>query len=390
MENNTKKELIKSNKNIRLDWVDICRGIAIIFVFLGHWETQHITAFAYAFHLSLFFLISGFFAADCTKKYTIKEYFIKKVSTIIIPLMLWGWISLIINHLDNTFEISELKEFFINPASVQANYWFLPALFTVSITYYFLKKLLRKDWIILIISYILLLCFGERAIVQFNVFKYLEIHVPNGYFIFGAIPTYLFWYSLGAISFKKISKFISEKDMSMKNNIVFHIIGIGTAMIASFLLLKSIVQINIIQNFIYSNLFILNNYVICTTIIIIISIIYISTFMEKINCLKNIGKNTMAHMGLEYITHGYFALIVLPMINLGIPHIETSMHVITIIIIQFIINNVIIKVINECLPILNGRIDFSKNISKIDKGIIKNKILKNYQCKKIAKSMKEN
>lgn len=62
----------------------------------------------------------------------------------------------------------------------------------------------------------------------------------------------------------------------------------------------------------------------------------------------------MNFMGLEYITHGYFALTFLPMINLGIPSINSTMGVVTITIIQIIINYWISNRINKYLPILNG------------------------------------
>ena len=46
----------------RVGWIDVARGLALIFVYLGHWVTPRMAPFAYAFHLQLFFVLSGFFA----------------------------------------------------------------------------------------------------------------------------------------------------------------------------------------------------------------------------------------------------------------------------------------------------------------------------------------
>lgn len=62
----------------------------------------------------------------------------------------------------------------------------------------------------------------------------------------------------------------------------------------------------------------------------------------------------MSFMGLEYITHSYFALTFLPMINLGIPNINSTMCVVTVTIIQSVINLRINNWINRYFPVLNG------------------------------------
>lgn len=48
-------------KRVRLDWVDVAKGIAILLMVIGHEvQNQHIHAFIFSFHMPLFFILSGF------------------------------------------------------------------------------------------------------------------------------------------------------------------------------------------------------------------------------------------------------------------------------------------------------------------------------------------
>ena len=107
----------------RIDWVDVARGLALIFVYLGHWLTARVDAFAYAFHLQLFFIISGFFAIRSDMKVT--DFARKKFLSSGLPMFLWACISFIIARFDaEEFSLSELLDLVTNPSSIQPNYWF--------------------------------------------------------------------------------------------------------------------------------------------------------------------------------------------------------------------------------------------------------------------------
>lgn len=62
----------------------------------------------------------------------------------------------------------------------------------------------------------------------------------------------------------------------------------------------------------------------------------------------------MNFMGLEFITHNLIILFILPMINLEIPVISSTIQVLSVIIIQLMINLWISNRINRYIPILNG------------------------------------
>ena len=118
----------------RVGWVDVARGLAMIFVYLGHWSTARITAFAYSFHLQMFFIIAGFF---CIKNQKQPAQFAKeKICAITAPMILWACISFVINGFDvESVNISEVADLFLKPAAAQPNYWFFPVVLSVSIIY---------------------------------------------------------------------------------------------------------------------------------------------------------------------------------------------------------------------------------------------------------------
>lgn len=70
----------------------------MIFVYLGHWITQYVEAFAYAFHLELFFLTAGFFAVRTSKRKGY-EWIYKQVLSLLAPYILWVLISIWFNNI---------------------------------------------------------------------------------------------------------------------------------------------------------------------------------------------------------------------------------------------------------------------------------------------------
>lgn len=354
-------------EKVHFEWVDVARAIAIIFVYLGHWNTDKVGSFAYAFHLQMFFIIAGFFAAN-QQKYSIKEFLKKRFWAIEVPLFLWAWISLIITHLNTEFKLIELKELFLHPEAVQPNYWFMPVMFSVSITYYFLSKLLKNNGEALLLLYIIHILFGETPVIpaKYNIFTLLSelpiLNIVDSWFSISGLPQFCFWYALGAWSFEYIQSFIKLKDGEYQ--VWYHSLGFFMTFISSLLFLKKITGFEWIGNIIYKNNFVLENYKIICTLIIICAIFYISTLLEKSVLLKEIGTSTMGLMGLEYITHGYIPLILLPMLNLGIPSIVNTEGVITVTAGAICINMFLMKLINKYMPILNGKKKWGKNLWK--------------------------
>lgn len=159
-------------KKERINWIDLARGVAILFVVFGHTLSGgNVQTYVYSFHIPLFFLISGMVYHD--DKLSFKEFSIKKARQLLIPYLFFGIVSVILYSIFGSFVANILgrggKHFniFLNFASLlygnaKMGYykfnnplWFLPCLFCTNILFYLLKKILKKNhYIIGVISII--------------------------------------------------------------------------------------------------------------------------------------------------------------------------------------------------------------------------------------------
>ena len=208
------------NKNEkRINYVDIAKGIGIILVLIGHISiNNNINSIIYAFHMPLFFAISGFL-------YKEKKHFIKrKAKSILVPYFIFAILSyiywfLIERKIRNQDE-NPLRLFFniFIGCGGDENYlfnvslWFLPCLFSTEIIYNILDKRVKNKT-----------CFSI-IIVFLSIIGYVYANVSAIRLPFSldtaliAIIFYYFGILLKKIEDKKqISKFIVR---SKKNKII--------------------------------------------------------------------------------------------------------------------------------------------------------------------------
>lgn len=61
-------------KNKRIDYLDIAKGIGILSVIIGHtFDVQYLSNFLYSFHMPLFFVLSGYFFKEKDTKTIVKK-----------------------------------------------------------------------------------------------------------------------------------------------------------------------------------------------------------------------------------------------------------------------------------------------------------------------------
>lgn len=80
----------------RIDFIDIAKGIAIICIILGHLGSNSINRVVFTFHVSIFFIITGYFT---NKKYSMKEFIYSKFKRLIIPYCITSVIMILISLL---------------------------------------------------------------------------------------------------------------------------------------------------------------------------------------------------------------------------------------------------------------------------------------------------
>ncbi|BBF44252.1 acyltransferase/acetyltransferase [Lachnospiraceae bacterium KM106-2] len=349
----------------RYDWVDVSRAIALIFVYLGHWVSMNLEAFAYTFHLQLFFIIAGFFAVKQEKK-SVRQFISKRIIGITIPFALWAWIGFVLNDSDvKNIGFKQILSIFLEPNHIEPNYWFFPVILSVSIVYYFFKRYFTSSGLICLFSYVIYLFFGEIPVIseKCNVFLKLAnlpvLNRINAWFSISGIPQYLFWYALGAFSFEYIVRLVKYSKKNKKTVVRFHITGLVLVFISSMLFFRRLESLYFIRSIIKVTFFFVNIKLIWT-LIVCMAVIYMSIVLQESNLLQFIGKHTMALMGLEFITHGYITLHFLPMINLGLPNIDTTVDVVIITIIHLAINLMLVKWICRYTPVLDGKLHTEK------------------------------
>ncbi len=134
----------------RIDSIDIAKGIAIIFVVLGHSiqsfgneEMNLLNKVIYSFHMPLFFVLTG-----VTFKYDLSfdKFTKKKIKSLIKPYFTYATVTFVYKMLlgiikgeNILYEIKDgvLGTVFLSSESYFYNLWFLPCLFTVCIIAYF-------------------------------------------------------------------------------------------------------------------------------------------------------------------------------------------------------------------------------------------------------------
>lgn len=136
----------------RISLVDYAKGIGIFLVVLGHvlrglvgtvleanTITQILEQWIYAFHMPLFFFLSGYFAERSVSK-PLGSQFAAKLRAIAYPYFLWSVIQETLRHLAGISDqpLSHLWRIVYIPI---LQFWFLYVLFAVSLVYLLLRKL---------------------------------------------------------------------------------------------------------------------------------------------------------------------------------------------------------------------------------------------------------
>lgn len=130
----------------RLLWVDVCRGIGILFVVLGHCDPPFIM-YIDAFHMPLFFMLSGFL---WKRNPSFKDTLARYTQRCIVPYFLLCFINLILNTVVSVCGVRESRNILHYIGGIIYSYgsakwmpncsplWFLTALFVALLLYWVL------------------------------------------------------------------------------------------------------------------------------------------------------------------------------------------------------------------------------------------------------------
>jgi fucose 4-O-acetylase-like acetyltransferase len=153
---------------MRLQWVDVAKGIGIVLVVFGHvidgvrnagvridpltfrltWDTL------YSFHIPLFFFLSGLFFPHSWQQRGLGGVMLNKVDTLVYPYLLWSLLQgftqvALSQHVNNPVTPAEVLSLLWHP---RQEFWFLYALFftylIACLLYFFVPA--RQRWLLLL------------------------------------------------------------------------------------------------------------------------------------------------------------------------------------------------------------------------------------------------
>ena len=144
-------DLMLERKSERVEWIDISRGLLIVFMVLGHTGSP-LTKWIYSFHMPAFLFLSGY-----TGKHdrNVFEFTVQKVRRLLIPYIVWNvcfiaiysWLSAneIFLFFGAPFSVTIFDFFkYLSTADLGGATWFLPVLFEISVGYQLLHMVLKK------------------------------------------------------------------------------------------------------------------------------------------------------------------------------------------------------------------------------------------------------
>ena len=140
----------------RVGHFDVLRGIGIVLMIMGHVSFgAAFSKYIHAFHMPLFFFVSGYFHKG--EKYVKSiDYIIQKAKTLLIPYTVFVCICQVLHYIyTGTYSSAYLFVSYFssnhNRIDVAGAYWFLLCLFSAEIIFYFIQKLIFSEWTKLVV-----------------------------------------------------------------------------------------------------------------------------------------------------------------------------------------------------------------------------------------------
>lgn len=281
-----------NDKSERLTFLDIAKGIGILFVVLGHIYAFNpniknglFVVWIYSFHMPLFFIISGMLLKYKKTDESIVKFMFKRVKGLLVPYFVFSIFTIAVLLLTEGATTSMLI-FYIKRTIAGIGIdtlWFLPALFFSECIFILAKKVLKKDWLV-ILTVFLIYVLGNFLT---NYDGMIIIFLTRIFIAIGFITVGYYGFEL-----------IKEKDLPVSMLIIILIAQITLSKVNGFVDLNNIVLNNVVLYVINS---ILGSYI----------ILEISKKI-KLNELVYFGKNSLIimviHLNLIYLFRKYVKL----------------------------------------------------------------------------------
>ncbi|MDE6566763.1 MAG: acyltransferase family protein [Lachnospiraceae bacterium] len=193
-------------KKNRIDSIDIFRGIGIIIMVMGHvYFGVTFDHFIHAFHMPMFYFVSGMFFNDKqAEKTTVVSYVTRKVRTLIIPYVFFAILHYLIwvkwnrenDGVDLLLPLTYIFGVNTYELPIAGALWFLTSLFLTEIMYFMMVVFIKNRKVFLVLVIVMAL-FGNAELYIF------ETQLP---FAIGAAFVGLGLYHIGHLLFSNREK----------------------------------------------------------------------------------------------------------------------------------------------------------------------------------------
>ena len=336
----------------RIEFIDIIKGLAIILVVIGHTspdktEILPYKSLIYAFHMPLFFLISGMFVETSRENYslqTLGNFLHKNFIALIVPFLIWGAIYMNFSF-TNLVHLCFGSWIIFTHIHTLTSLWFIIVLFVARIYlelfYMFVNKLKLKIKSSACIA--IPICF----ILGFYLPHYNDVLTQRGNFLSYDIAFVAAGFMLiGSLIRPYISKIIEIKNIYL----VILMIFFGLLFLCGFSSTNYTHEFVLMANANYLNpLAFLFNSILGSIFIILVGIIIYKIPIKK-RILNFLGQNTLA----IFLLHRHIVVAFLNFLQANTTLNRLSINII-ITIIALIISSLLVILINKCAPIMFGK-----------------------------------
>lgn len=173
-------------------WIDMLKGYGIFVVTLGHLGIWYpVEKYIYSYHMFLFFFISGFLYNE---KRSVIDTIRVKSRTLLVPFVLWDAVSSLFGSLIYRNSINDfVSEFFMLNGKIcfNAPIWFLIVLFGVEILYACISKVVKNDFLLMIVFLIAFYLIGSMKfllktnLIPLGMIAYTGGHILKRFKFFG-------------------------------------------------------------------------------------------------------------------------------------------------------------------------------------------------------------
>ena len=188
-------------KNGRIAWVDVLRFLGIWAIYIGHFGDKGGKAypFVFSYHVPLFFFAAGFFSYRYIKD-TPLVFIKKKTLQLMLPYAVFSLMAMIVFTLYYDWNILEAKDaltgflFGIRDQIIAGSLWFLPCLYIIIISDYFVMRFFKLKAVSLAISFVVFLV--SQTLLPNN-----PATDPSWFMGLDSALFYYIYYSLGTMMF---------------------------------------------------------------------------------------------------------------------------------------------------------------------------------------------